>query len=216
MTRRQRYEGIIAYFETNVPEPRPELKYDSPFELLCAVMLSAQCTDKRVNMVTPSLFSHWDSPQELSKASLQEVKEVISSISYPNSKAAHLVAMARKLVRDYGSEIPSDVRLLQTLPGVGQKTASVVASVAFGQDYIAVDTHVFRVSHRLGLSDAATPEKTQAELEKGFPKRLHAKAHHWLLLHGRYTCTARNPGCGQCPISKYCAYYEILTSQIEP
>lgn len=213
MTRQERFDAISDWFERNVPDPQPELHYDNPFQLLCAVMLSAQCTDRRVNMVTPSLFERWSDAQSLSKATPEEVARVISSISYPNSKAAHLCAMAAKLVSEFGGKVPQSVEELETLPGVGRKTASVVSSVAFGGNRIAVDTHVLRVSHRLGLSDAATPEKTQDELERGFRDDLHNRAHHWLLLHGRYVCTARTPHCGECGLTQWCRFFKEQSSR---
>ena len=188
--------------------PETELHFDSAFHLLIAVILSAQCTDRRVNMVVPPLFERFKEPSELASASFEEVFPFIKSISYPNSKATHLIAMARKLVDDFGGEVPSDIDELMSLPGVGRKTANVIASIVYDKPVIAVDTHVFRVSHRLGLSDGKTVDAVEKELEKHIPENLRPKAHHWLILHGRYTCTARNPKCEACGLSAWCREYE--------
>ena len=193
MKTEERYAGVLGWFRENVPDPRPELHYDSPFHLLIAVILSAQCTDKRVNMHTPEIFRRYPEPRDLAAASFEEVFDLVKSISYPNSKAAHLIGMAQKLLREYAGEVPSDIDQLMTLPGVGRKTANVLASVIYDKPVIAVDTHVFRVSHRMGLSDGKTVEAVEKELESYIPAELRARAHHWLILHGRYTCTARNP-----------------------
>lgn len=204
MNREERYAAVLEWFRENMPVAESELKYGSAYELLVAVMLSAQCTDKRVNMVTPALFERFPSPAALSEASFEDIFSLIRSISYPNSKARHLIGMAQRLVADYGGEVPSDVDELMTLPGVGRKTANVVASIMFDKPVIAVDTHVFRVAHRLGLSDGKTPDAVSRELEADIPADERPKAHHWLILHGRYVCTARNPRCTACGLASLC------------
>lgn len=186
-----------------------ELHYDSPFHLLIAVILSAQCTDKRVNMHTPQIFTRFPDPESLAAASFEEVYGLISSISFPNNKAKHLIGMAQKLVSDFGSTVPSETEELESLPGVGRKTANVIASVIYDKPVIAVDTHVFRVSRRLGLSDGTTVEAVEKDLTEGFAEELRAKAHHWLILHGRYVCTARKPKCQTCGLQDYCREYVI-------
>ena len=198
------YKEIIGWFRENVPAPKSELHYGSPFQLLVAVILSAQCTDRRVNLVTPPLFERFPTPEALASASFDEVFPYVKSVSYPNSKTTHLIAMAGKLLSDFGGEVPSDIDGLMTLPGVGRKTANVIASVVYDKPVIAVDTHVFRVSRRLGLSDGKTPEAVEKDLERHIPVELRAKSHHWLILHGRYVCTARNPKCGECPFTEWC------------
>ncbi len=208
MLKKDRYQKILSWFEANRPMPETELHFDSVFHLLIAVILSAQCTDRRVNMVVPPLFDRFKEPADLASASFDEVLPFIRSISYPNSKAAHLVAMARKLVDDFGGEVPSDIDQLMSLPGVGRKTANVIASIVYDKPVIAVDTHVFRVSHRLGLSDGKTVDAVEKDLESHIPESLRPKAHHWLILHGRYTCTARNPKCASCELSSWCREYE--------
>ena len=210
MNREERYAAVLEWFRENMPVAESELKYGSAYELLVAVMLSAQCTDKRVNMVTPALFERFPSPAALSEASFEDVFSLIRSISYPNSKARHLIGMAQRLVADYGGEVPSDVDELMTLPGVGRKTANVVASIMFDKPVIAVDTHVFRVAHRLGLSDGKTPDAVSRELEADIPADERPKAHHWLILHGRYVCTARNPRCTACGLAEYCRHFSAL------
>ena len=184
-----------------------ELHYDSPFHLLIAVILSAQCTDKRVNMHTPQIFTRFPEPSDLAAASFEEVYELIKSISFPNNKARHLIGKAQKLVSEFNSIVPSETELLETLPGVGRKTANVIASVIYDKPVIAVDTHVFRVSRRIGLSDGTTVEAVEKDLTAGFAEELRGKAHHWLILHGRYTCTARKPKCEKCGIQDYCLKY---------
>lgn len=184
-----------------------ELHYDSPFHLLIAVILSAQCTDKRVNMHTPQIFTRFPEPSDLAAASFEEVYELIKSISFPNNKARHLIGMAQKLVSEFNSIVPSETELLETLPGVGRKTANVIASVIYDKPVIAVDTHVFRVSRRIGLSEGNTVEAVEKDLTAGFAEELRGKAHHWLILHGRYTCTARKPKCEKCGIQDYCLKY---------
>lgn len=205
MTRKERYEGVLDYFRKNVPVAGSELHFDSAYQLIVAVILSAQCTDKRVNMVTPALFGRYPSVESLAQASPEDVLDLVRSISYPNSKARHLVGMAQKLMSDFGGEVPGDVDSLMTLPGVGRKTANVVASIVFNEPVIAVDTHVFRVSRRIGLSRGATPRAVELDLEKNIPEELRPIAHHWLILHGRYVCTALRPKCGVCPLRHWCA-----------
>ena len=201
-----KYQYIIDYFSKAQPDVESELNYGSAYELLVATMLAAQCTDKRVNMVTPALFAAYPTPAELAKATEEEVLAYIRSVSYPNSKARHLVQMAQTVVRDFGGEVPSTIEGLTSLPGVGRKTANVVLAFAFDQAAMPVDTHVFRVSHRLGLApeSAKTPESVEKELVKNFPKEYISRAHHWLLLHGRYVCTARKPHCEDCPLTCIC------------
>ncbi|MBR1926537.1 MAG: endonuclease III [Bacteroidales bacterium] len=208
MLKKDRYAKILDWFEKNRPLPVTELHYDSPFHLLVAVILSAQCTDRRVNMVVPPLFERFPEPKDLAEASFDEVYPYIKSVSYPNSKTTHLIAMARKLADEFGSEVPSDIDKLMSLPGVGRKTANVVASIVYDKPVIAVDTHVFRVSRRLGLSDGKTVDAVGKDLEKHIPEDKRAKSHHWLILHGRYVCAARNPKCGDCPIKDWCREYE--------
>ena len=204
MTRKERFAAIVGWFEANRPVAETELHYGNSFQLLVAVILSAQCTDRRVNIVTPPLFERFPTPQDLSSATFDEVFPYVKSVSYPNSKANHLIAMAQKLVADFGGEVPSDIDALMSLPGVGRKTANVIASVVYDQPVIAVDTHVFRVSHRLGLSDGKTPLEVERDLERHIPVDRRAIAHHWLILHGRYTCTARNPKCADCGLAEWC------------
>ena len=191
-----------------------ELHYDTPFHLLIAVILSAQCTDKRVNIHTPAIFQRFPEPAGLASASFEEVYEMIRSISFPNNKAKHLIGMASKLVTDFGSIVPSEPELLETLPGVGRKTANVIASVIYDKPVIAVDTHVFRVSRRIGLSDGSTVEAVEKDLTAGFAPELRGKAHHWLILHGRYVCTARKPKCQECGIKEYCREYRLNNLKI--
>lgn len=213
MRRKERYSTILAWFEENQPMPATELHYDSPFHLLIAVILSAQCTDKRVNMVVPPLFERFPKPEDLAAATFDEVFPFIKSVSYPNSKTEHLITMAGKLVSDYGSEVPSDIDQLMSLPGVGRKTANVIASIVYDKPVIAVDTHVFRVSRRLGLSDGKTMDAVRKDLERNIPENQRAKSHHWLILHGRYTCVARKPRCGECGLREWCLEYEINNKQ---
>jgi endonuclease-3 len=207
---KERYRRFIEYFLTNFPDPETELQYGNPYELLVAVILSAQCTDKRVNMVTPALFERYPDVLTLSESTPEEVFDYIRSISYPNNKSKHLVGMAQRLVGHYQMEVPGTVEELQTLPGVGRKTANVIASVIFNQPAMAVDTHVFRVSHRIGLvpKTATTPLAVERKLMQYIPKDLVHKAHHWLILHGRYICIARNPKCNACPLNEICKYWE--------
>lgn len=198
---------VTEWFSANMETAETELHYDSPFHLLIAVILSAQCTDRRVNMHTPQIFARFPEPEDLAEATFEEVYNLISSISFPNNKAKHLIGMARKLVSDFGSAVPSETELLETLPGVGRKTANVIASVIYDKPVIAVDTHVFRVSRRIGLSDGTTVEAVEKDLTAGFAEELRAKAHHWLILHGRYVCTARKPKCATCGLQDYCREY---------
>ena len=186
-----------------------ELNYDTPFHLLIAVILSAQCTDRRVNMHTPLIFERFPQPADLAAASFEEVYELIKSISFPNNKAKHLIGMASRLISDFGGEVPSEPSQLETLPGVGRKTANVIASVIYDKPVIAVDTHVFRVSRRIGLADGTTVEAVEKELTEGFAPELRGKAHHWLILHGRYVCTARKPKCSECGLCDLCKEYRL-------
>ena len=204
MTKAERYYNIIKWFEENVPIAESELHYDSPFHLLIAVILSAQCTDKRVNMVTPDIFVKYPDAKALASTTFEELFPLVRSISYPNSKARHLIAMAQMLSADFGGEVPSDIDDLMKLPGVGRKTANVIASIVYDKPVIAVDTHVFRVAHRLGLSDEKTPESVGKELESHIPENRRAKSHHWLILQGRYICTARAPHCDKCGLTAWC------------
>lgn len=204
LTLKQRYSHILGWFAENRPEVRSELNFENGYQLIVSVILSAQCTDKRVNTVTPQLFSRFPDPESLARASFDEVLGLIRSVSYPNSKAKHLIAMASKLTDEFGSVIPSDIGQLTSLPGVGRKTANVVASILYDKPVIAVDTHVLRVSNRLGLSTGKTPEKVEADLVRNIPEHLRAISHHWLILHGRYICTARNPKCHECPLTEWC------------
>lgn len=208
MTTKQRFEYILAWFETNMPVAESELHFDSPFQCLVAVMLSAQCTDKRVNMVTPALFAAYPSPEAMANATSDEVFEYVKSVSYPRSKAEHLVQMAKRLVEVYDGIVPDTIDELQTLQGVGRKTANVVCAVIWNQPTMAVDTHIFRVSERLGLTtNSKNPLQTEKALVRYIPAAVIPKAHHWLLLHGRYVCQARKPKCETCGLSPYCRYY---------
>ena len=206
MTKRERYAYILDYFREQMPVVTTELEFGSAFQLLCATLLSAQCTDKRINQVTPALFARFPDAKSMAKAESEDVFEYIRSVSYPNSKAKHLVEMARMVVSDFGGEVPSDMDDLVKLPGVGRKTANVMQAVWFGRAAMAVDTHVFRVSHRLGLvpASANTPLKVEQELMKNIPADDVPNAHHWLLLHGRYVCTSRKPHCEKCPFDGIC------------
>lgn len=209
MTTKQRFEHILAWFAENMPVAESELNYRNPYELLVAVMLSAQCTDKRVNMVTPALFEAYPDARALAAATSDEVFEYVKSVSYPRSKADHLVAMAQRLMEVYNGEVPDTIEELQTLQGVGRKTANVVCAVIWNQPTMAVDTHIFRVSERVGLTTGSkNPLQTERQLVKYIPAEIIPKAHHWLLLHGRYVCQARKPLCGRCGIQEYCRYYE--------
>ena len=206
MKKEERYEKILSHFREQMPNVNTELEFGSTFQLLVAVILSAQCTDKRVNQVTPELFRHYPNAQSMAVAEVEDVLEYISSVSYPNAKARHLVEMARTLTERHGGEVPSDMNLLLDLPGVGRKTANVIQSVAFGKSTLAVDTHVYRVAHRLGLVSKRdnTPYKVEQALVRHIPEEDIPNAHHWLLLHGRYVCTSRKPHCEKCELEHLC------------
>ncbi|WP_299991254.1 endonuclease III [uncultured Pontibacter sp.] len=210
MRKQERYKLLIEHFTQNFPDPETELAYSNPYELILAVVLSAQCTDKRVNMVTPALFEAFPTPEHLAAATPEEIFPIIKSISYPNNKAKHLAGLGRMLVEQFNSEVPSTVEELVKLPGVGRKTANVIVSVIWNQPAMAVDTHVFRVSKRLGLvsKTAKTPLEVEKELVANLPQELIAKAHHWLILHGRYICIARRPKCEECPLTHFCAFFQ--------
>ncbi|MBW4888861.1 endonuclease III [Mucilaginibacter sp. HMF5004] len=209
MLKRERYQHFVDYFSKHQPEAVTELHYGNPFELLIAVILSAQCTDKRINQITPALFQRYPTPESLAESTPDEVFTYIRSVSYPNNKAKHLVGMAKMLVSDFGGVVPSEIDQLQKMPGVGRKTANVIASVVYDAPAIAVDTHVFRVSNRIGLTTkATTPLAVEKQLVKYLPQETLAIAHHWLILHGRYICVARSPKCEICPLTWFCKYYE--------
>ncbi len=211
MTIKERYEAVLGWFQKNQPLAKTELTYSDPYELLVAVILSAQCTDKRVNMVTPALFQAFPAAEVMAAASSDEILHYIKSVNYPNSKAKHLVGMAHMLVNEFKGIVPSDIELLQKLPGVGRKTANVIASVVYDKPALAVDTHVFRVSARLGLTvNATTPLETERQLLRHIPENLRAIAHHWLILHGRYICLARQPKCSACGLAEYCKFFRAL------
>ena len=211
MTKKERYRKVVLWFQENNPTPTTELGYDDPFQLLIAVILSAQCTDKRVNMTTPALFEAFPTPEVLAVSTPEAVFQYIKGISYPNNKSKHLVEMAKMLVSQFNEEVPSTVEDLMKLPGVGKKTANVIASIVFGIPAMAVDTHVFRVSNRIGLTNnSKSPLETEKELTKYIPKELWSTAHHWLILHGRYTCIARKPKCEECRLVDCCKFYENL------
>ncbi|WP_319480027.1 endonuclease III [Draconibacterium sp.] len=209
MRKKELFEYIIDYFEKSMPIAETELDYGNPFELIVAVILSAQCTDKRVNQITPELLKRFPTPYKMAEVEPAEVFDYIRSCSYPNNKAKHLVGMAQKLIELFDGEVPSDVDDLQKLPGVGRKTANVIASVVYNKPALAVDTHVFRVAARIGLStNAKTPLATEMQLMKYIPEELVPKAHHWLILHGRYTCLARKPKCEKCGLTEVCKFYK--------
>ena len=212
MTRKERYTAFVDYFSKNFPDPQTELNYSNPFELLVAVVLSAQCTDKRVNIVTDKLFQDFPTPEHFASASFDDVFPYIRSISYPNNKTKHLLGLGEMLVADFESQIPVTIEDLQKLPGVGRKTANVIVSVLFNQPAMAVDTHVFRVSKRFGLVNLnlKTPLEVERQLTRNIPTHFIHKAHHWLILHGRYVCIARKPNCFDCQISQFCKYFEKL------
>ena len=215
MTTKERYRGVIEYFSVAMPTAESELDFRNPFELLVAVVLSAQCTDKRVNLTTPALFAAYPTAEAMSKATAEEIYEYIKSISYPNNKAKHLATLSRQIVERFGGEVPSDPDDLQSLQGVGRKTANVVGAVLWGREVMPVDTHVFRVAARIGLSrNAKTPLATERQLEKGFPKELLPIAHHWLILHGRYVCTARAPKCKECGIKEWCKNFSAKSVEV--
>jgi len=208
MTIKERYKRVMDYFQQHIPDAETELLYDSPYQLLVAVILSAQCTDKRVNLTTPAIFEIYPNAESLAKASFDQLFPLIRSISYPNNKTKHLIGMANKLITDFNGQVPMTVDELVKLPGVGRKTANVITSVIDQQPNMAVDTHVFRVSARLGLTrNAKSPLQAEKQLIKHIPEELVHKAHHWLILHGRYTCTARKPNCAACGLKEICKYY---------
>lgn len=217
MKLKERFDYVVKWFEEHQPVAETELQYTNPYELLVAVILSAQCTDKRVNMITPELFRRFPDAVTLAAASPEEVFTYIRSISYPNNKAKHLVGMAKMLTEDFGGTVPSEIEQLVKLPGVGRKTANVIASVVYDKPAMAVDTHVFRVSARLGLTRGAkNPLQTEQQLVKHIPENRLAVAHHWLILHGRYICLARNPKCGECPFTGICLYYKKHPLHLSP
>ena len=208
MTIKERYRNIIGWFETNVPDPKTELHYESPYQLLVAVILSAQCTDARVNIVTPPLFKAFPTPADLANASIEEIYEFIKSVTYPNNKAKSLKGAAQMLIDKFDGQVPANLDDLTALPGVGRKTANVMLSVVFGEAAMAVDTHVFRVSERLGLtSGSKTPNETEKTLTSNIPTEKLSKAHHWLILHGRYICKARKPLCMECGLTAFCRFF---------
>lgn len=209
MTKNELYNAVIAWFEKNMPVAETELHYRTPYELLVAVILSAQCTDRRINQVTPALFADFPTAEAMAASTPEVIFEYIKSVSYPNNKAKHLVGMAQMLMNDFHGEVPSDIAELQKLPGVGRKTANVIASVVFDKPAMAVDTHVFRVSERIGLTtNSKNPLQTERELVRHIPEALIPKAHHWLILHGRYVCIARKPKCHECGIAPLCRWYK--------
>lgn len=209
MTKKERYTFVIDWFQKNMPNAETELHYGSPYELLVAVILSAQCTDKRVNMVTPALFEKFPTAENLAKAGFEDVEPLVRSISFANNKTRHLIGMAKMLMEQFGGDVPDNMEDLVLLPGVGRKTANVIVSVVFNQPGMAVDTHVFRVSARIGLTtNAKTPLQTEQQLVANIPRDLLAIAHHWLILHGRYICVARKPKCEECGLKPVCKYYK--------
>lgn len=212
MNKKERFESVLDFFRKNNPDAETELIYENPYQLLVAVLLSAQCTDKRINIVTPKLFEQFPTPEHLASSHFDEVFPIIKSVTYPNNKAKHLINMAKILTEEFHSVVPSDINDLQKMPGVGRKTANVIASVVYNQPTMAVDTHVFRVSKRIGLATqtAKTPLEVEKQLIKHIPKEDVPLAHHWLILHGRYTCLARRPKCEACAITPWCKYYEKL------
>jgi endonuclease-3 len=213
MDKKELFERVISYFQKEMPIAETELDYNSPYELLVAVILSAQCTDKRVNLITPDLLKRFPTAEKMAEVESAEVFDYIRSCSYPNNKAKHLVGMARMLVSDFGGVVPDDIDELQKLPGVGRKTANVIASVVFNKPAMAVDTHVFRVAARIGLSvNSKTPLDTEKQLVEYFPEELLPLAHHWLILHGRYVCLARTPKCEKCGLTDVCVYFNSRTS----
>ncbi len=209
MTVKERYRRVIEWFEASIPVAETELHYENPYQLLVAVILSAQCTDKRVNMVTPPLFEAFPTPEAMAAATPDDIFPYIKSVSYPNNKAKSLAGMARRLVGEFGGEVPSDIDALMSLPGVGRKTANVILAVVFNRSAMAVDTHVFRVSERIGLTTGSkTPLATEKALVRHIPEEIIPKAHHWLILHGRYVCKARRPDCLNCGLTQVCRYYQ--------
>ncbi|HXI00371.1 MAG TPA: endonuclease III [Sphingobacteriaceae bacterium] len=210
MLLRERYNAFVEYFSMHQPDAETELRYTNPYELLVAVILSAQCTDKRINQITPALFYNFPDPYTLAKAGREDIYEYIKSVSYPGNKSKHLLGMANMLITDFNGVVPSNIDDLQKLPGVGRKTANVIASVIYNAPAMAVDTHVFRVANRLGLANGKTPLAVEKQLTKNLPSNKIYIAHHWLILHGRYICIARNPKCDICPLTNFCKYYNHL------
>ncbi|MEO6149254.1 MAG: endonuclease III [Mucilaginibacter sp.] len=213
MLKKERYRHFVDYFSTNQPNPVTELHYNSPYQLLVAVILSAQCTDKRINQVTPALFERYPDAESLAAADVDEIFPYIRSVSYPNNKAKHLAGMGKMLVGQFNGVVPSEIDELQKMPGVGRKTANVIASVIYDAPAMAVDTHVFRVANRIGLTTARTPLAVEKELTKYLPQEVVAVAHHWLILHGRYICVARSPKCQICPLTWFCRYYQTINTE---
>lgn len=213
MTTEERYRKVIEWFRVNVPVAETELRYRDPYQLMVAVILSAQCTDKRVNMITPAFYDRYPTVESLANGSREDVFELIRSCSYPNNKAQHLINASKKIVEDFDGRLPHEIDQLMTIPGIGRKTANVIAAVAFDKQALAVDTHVFRVSARIGLTTGAkNPLETEKQLTAHIPGELHSIAHHWLILHGRYVCQARKPNCKECGLKEWCLYYEGSTS----
>lgn len=210
MLKKERYQQFVGYFTHNQPHAETELHYNNPYQLLVAVILSAQCTDKRINQVTPALFQRFPNAKTLAEATPDIVFDYIRSVSYPNNKAKHLVGMANILLNEFNDEVPSDIKLLQKMPGVGRKTANVIASVVYDAPAMAVDTHVFRVANRLGLTKGKTPLAVEKDLVKNLPEYTIAVAHHWLILHGRYVCVARSPKCNECQLTTFCQHFERM------
>ncbi len=209
MTTEERFSHVIDWFRTNMPVAETELKYTDPYQLMVAVILSAQCTDKRVNLITPAFYERFPTVESLAHAQREEVFELIRSCSYPNNKTLHLLGASRKIIDDFGGRLPEEIDLLVTIPGIGRKTANVIAAVAFNKQALAVDTHVFRVSARIGLTvGAKNPLETERQLTRHIPNELHSIAHHWLILHGRYVCLARKPKCSECGLKEYCSFYK--------
>lgn len=210
MTKKERFEAFVGYFSESYPQPETELNYSNPFELLVAVVLSAQCTDARINKVTPALFKDFPTPEHMAASHFDELFPYIRSVSYPNNKTKHLLALSKRLVEEFNSEIPTTIKELTSLQGVGRKTANVIVSVLYNQPAMAVDTHVFRVSKRLGLvtQTAKTPLEVEKQLVRHIPEEYISRAHHWLILHGRYVCLARAPKCDKCAITHFCKYFE--------
>ena len=215
MTKKEKYRFVINYFVQNNPEAKTELIYETPYQLLVAVILSAQCTDKRVNLTTPAIFAAYPDIESLSKATSNELFQLIKSISYPNNKTNHLIGMSKMVMKDFGGKIPMTVEALMKLPGVGRKTANVITSVVDNQPNMAVDTHVFRVANRIGLVKAKTPLEVEKQLVKNLPEDLIYIAHHWLILHGRYVCIARKPKCNICGLRPVCKYYQTVVKPTE-
>ncbi len=214
MTKKERFEKVLTWFAENMPVAESELHYKNPYQLLVAVILSAQCTDKRVNVVTPPFFKRFPTPEKLAAADIAEIFDYIRSVSYPNNKAKHLKGMAEVLLKEFNGQVPDEVEKLQQMPGVGRKTANVIASVIYNRPVIAVDTHVFRVANRIGLVNATTPLETEKQLTKYIEPELRPIAHHWLILHGRYVCVARAPKCATCGLQSYCCYYAATKKSV--